>query len=307
MAALERARCALSESFRFAAALIKDARKLLALTLLNAVPIVDLIVAGYMVGVARHNPREPPEVREFRRLFKEGFMLLLARALLGVSLAIPVWAIAIALVPLRVNVPELLGKVFKQPVGTAAVVLVFNLIFAPAIGLYAKRGEVREILELREAWRAVREFGLADYVFACLVPTALFYPLVALSSILSFPPPPAQRHASGLTEVLLMLIVRWIWQDIPPRLASAPLKVLADTVYYKVLAQLPYPAAAPPPPSPPPLTVDEMYERLVDLALRAWGGSPERAKERVENWIREVMEKRGVCREEAIMLLYEEL
>jgi hypothetical protein len=85
--------------------------------------------------------------------------------------------------------------------------------------------------------------------------------------------------------------------------------VLVNAIYYKVLAQLPYPAAAPPPPPPPtpPPTIEEMYEELVDRVLRTWGGTPERAKARIESSIRKVMEERGVSRDEAVRMLYEEL
>jgi hypothetical protein len=41
--------------------------------------------------------------------------------------------------------------------------------------------------------------------------------------------------------------------------------------------------------------------------LRTWGGTPERARARIESSIRKVMMERGVSRDEAVRMLYEEL
>lgn len=313
VAPLERARSALAESFRFAAALIKDVRKLLTLALLNIIPIVNWIVTGYFVRVVRRNPGEPLEVRDFGELFKEGFKFFLAVLLLAIVLAIPFWLVALALMSLRVNVPELLRAANESLSGrlllTATVEFAINLLLGPAIGLYMRRGKISEIFAFGDAWRAVLRFGVADYAFACLVVMALTCPVTALSSILSPPPPLTQGRVGGLAEALLIAMGS-IWRAYAPSwLVSAPLMVLVNAIYYKVLAQLPYPAAAPPPPPPPtpPPTIEEMYEELVNRVLRTWGGTPERAKARIESSIRKVMEERGVSRDEAVRMLYEEL
>jgi hypothetical protein len=313
VAPLERARSALAESFRFAAALIKDVRKLLMLALLNIIPIVNWIVTGYFVRVVRRNPGEPLEVRDFGELFKEGFKFFLAVLLLAIVLAIPFWLVAFALMSLRVNVPELLRAANESLSGrlllTATVEFAINLLLGPAIGLYMRRGKISEIFAFGDAWRAVLRFGVADYAFACLVVMALTCPVTALSSILSPPPPLTQGRVGGLAEALLIAMGS-IWRAYAPSwLMSAPLMVLVNAIYYKVLAQLPYPAAAPPPPPPPtpPPTIEEMYEELVNRVLRTWGGTPERAKARIESSIRKVMEERGVSRDEAVRMLYEEL
>jgi len=51
------------------------------------------------------------------------------------------------------------------------------------------------------------------------------------------------------------------------------------------------------------LSADELYERLVDAYLRAWGGPPERARARVEAEVRKLVEQ-GLSREEALRKLY---
>jgi len=51
-------------------------------------------------------------------------------------------------------------------------------------------------------------------------------------------------------------------------------------------------------------TAEEIYERLLDAYLRAWGGPPERARVEVE--IRKLVE-RGLSREEAVKRLYQRM
>jgi hypothetical protein len=320
VAPLERARGALAEGFRFAIALAKDIRKLLTLTLLNIVPIVNLSVTGYFAKVVRDNPRQPPEVRGFKELLKEGFRLLLVQLLLGfIIVGLPSWAATFVLLALRVNAYELFKTVYENvPAALFWIssmfisVFVGNLLIAPAIGFYAKRG----VLTLEDAWRAVRDFGLTEYVFVCLVLAALHSPLAAaaqFSLTSSVQQPPMQRYAVGAAEalpVIVGLLVQRIIHSQLPFVVSTPLVVLINSIHFKVLAQLPYPAAAPPPPPPPPTpppTIEEMYERLVDRVLRTWGGTPERARARIESTIRKVMEERGVSRDEAVRMLYEEL
>jgi hypothetical protein len=317
VASLERARSALAEGFRFAAALAKDTRKLLTLTLLNIVPVVNLSVTGYFARVVRDNPREPLEVRGFKELLKEGFRLLLVQLLLGfIIVGLPSWAATFVLLALRVNAYELFKAVYENvPAAlfwissTFISVFVGNLLIAPAIGFYAKRG----VLTLEDAWRAVRDFGLTEYVFVCLVLAALHSPLAAaaqFSLTSSVQQPPMQRYAVGAAEVLPVivgLIMQRLIHSQLPFVVSAPLVVLINSIHFKVLAQLPYPAAAPPPPPTPPPTIEEMYEELVDRVLRTWGGTPERARARIESSIRKVMMERGVSRDEAVRILYEEL
>jgi hypothetical protein len=50
-------------------------------------------------------------------------------------------------------------------------------------------------------------------------------------------------------------------------------------------------------------TTEELYQRLLDAYLRAWGGPPERAKARLEAEIRKLI-KQGLSREEAVKKLY---
>lgn len=50
-------------------------------------------------------------------------------------------------------------------------------------------------------------------------------------------------------------------------------------------------------------TAEEIYERLLDAYLRAWGGPPERARERLEADIKKLVE-RGLSREDAVKMLY---
>jgi multidrug efflux pump subunit AcrB len=50
-------------------------------------------------------------------------------------------------------------------------------------------------------------------------------------------------------------------------------------------------------------TAEEIYERLLDAYLRAWGGPPERVKAKIECETRKLVE-RGLSREEAVKRLY---
>jgi hypothetical protein len=50
-------------------------------------------------------------------------------------------------------------------------------------------------------------------------------------------------------------------------------------------------------------TTEELYQRLLDAYLRAWGGPPERARERLEADIEKLV-RQGLSREEAVKKLY---
>jgi len=50
-------------------------------------------------------------------------------------------------------------------------------------------------------------------------------------------------------------------------------------------------------------TAEEIYERLLDAYLRAWGGPPERARKRLEADIEKLVEQ-GLSREESVKMLY---
>jgi hypothetical protein len=50
-------------------------------------------------------------------------------------------------------------------------------------------------------------------------------------------------------------------------------------------------------------TAEEIYERLLDAYLRAWGRPPERVKAKIESEIRKLVE-RGLSREDAVKRLY---
>jgi peptidoglycan/LPS O-acetylase OafA/YrhL len=50
-------------------------------------------------------------------------------------------------------------------------------------------------------------------------------------------------------------------------------------------------------------TDEEIYERLLDAYVRAWGGPPERARARLEADIKKLVEQ-GLSREEAVKRLY---
>jgi hypothetical protein len=50
-------------------------------------------------------------------------------------------------------------------------------------------------------------------------------------------------------------------------------------------------------------TAEEIYERLLDAYVRAWGGPPERARERLEADIEKLVQQ-GLSREDAVRMLY---
>ncbi|MCC6005595.1 MAG: hypothetical protein LM590_14755 [Thermofilum sp.] len=86
------------------------------------------------------------------------------------------------------------------------------------------------------------------------------------------------------------------------------LAILASTLY-ALVAQPALPSAAaqqgaaPAAWTPRQPTAEEIYERLLDAYVRAWGGPPERAKARLEADTEKLV-RQGLSREEAVKKLY---
>ncbi len=147
-----------------------------------------------------------------------------------------------------------------------------------------------------------------------LVKTGLHYrPLFTLNMGLLFLHYVAPRGPAQLAVLLAWLVTFVLWgvlyvlSEGPEGLIRgliAALAVGAVMVALYLLRRLRpqwFQLAERPPPTPSP---SDMLERLVDAELRAWGGSAEGARARVEARVRELAKQRGLSLEGAARELH---
>jgi len=191
------------------------------------------------------------------------------------------------------------------------------------------RGRLKKLeLSLLAILCALYTLFLADVISYCTA-TGRWYDFRAVIAIMALSPPlftlpilmrlfpERQRllralYGAGTAFVLLLLSAALLTGLLAGSLSiehaaglTFMLAILASTLY-ALVAQPALPSAAAQRGaawvSRQP-TAEEIYERLLDAYLRAWGGPPERARERLEADIKKLVE-RGLSREDAVKMLY---
>jgi hypothetical protein len=68
----------LNKAASFTGKVFSDIGNLILLIVLNIIPIVNLIVLGYMAKIIRESPDEPPKLSDYGKLFVDGLLVLIA-------------------------------------------------------------------------------------------------------------------------------------------------------------------------------------------------------------------------------------
>ena len=194
------------------------------------------------------------------------------------------------------------------------------------------RGRLKKLeLSLLAILCALYTLFLADVISYCTA-TGRWYDFRAVIAIMALSPPlftlpilmrlfpERQRllralYGAGTAIVLLLLSAALLTGLLAGSLSiehaaglTFMLAILASTLY-ALVAQPALPSAAAQRGAasaawaPRQLTAEEIYERLLDAYLRAWGGPPERARERLEADIEKLVQQ-GLSREDAVRMLY---
>jgi len=143
----------LSTSAAFTGKIFGNMGRLLLLIVLGLIPIVNLIVVGYMARIIRDNPDEPPRLENYGRLLLDGLLVVIA------------WLIY-AVVPLIFVVALFVVGIL--------LFLVFMVIGAVAVGYMIKRDmDFTKIFAFQEVWGIIKRIGVGRYLLWYLVMAVL--------------------------------------------------------------------------------------------------------------------------------------
>jgi len=156
----------LGKSAAFTGKVFSDLGNLILLLVLNLIPIVNLIVLGYMARIVREGPDQPPKLSDYKRLFIDGVIVLVA-------------VIIYAIVPLVVILAGALMSGFYTQVAppfslftggaltVAGIILLFVfMIFGTiAVGNMIRSGmNISKLFAFNENWELIKRVGLANYL-----------------------------------------------------------------------------------------------------------------------------------------------
>lgn len=158
-------------SFNFLPRLFKDLANFLILLILNAVPIINLIVVGYFARVLKQDLEEPPQLSRLNiaELFVDGVKVLLAVLL---YLLIPL-ILAFVLIGPSVLLAYFLGLSsrvrFLSMLTIFVLVLALMLLALPQIGIVVRTGDFGKILALGDGLSLIKTFGLGNYLLLFII------------------------------------------------------------------------------------------------------------------------------------------
>jgi len=160
----------LGKAFDFTRRLLDDVGNLLMLIVFSIIPIVNLVVVGYLAKIVRENPGEPPKLKDYGRLFVDGLLVFLA---LMVYLIVPVLVIVagitIAAGPQwfmrgfgAFSIVTLISGGF---IIVAGLILLFAALFMGliAVGNMIRTQSFSKIFAFSENWQLINKVGLVNY------------------------------------------------------------------------------------------------------------------------------------------------
>jgi len=230
-------------SFDYAKKLFDNLGQLLILIIISIIPIVDFIMLGYVMKVARETPESnrPPALANYGSLFVDGLKvvvvgiiyMIIPAILIAVGIA-PYFLLSNSYVPMPMMYLSLGLAIILAVVG---IVLLFfiSIIFYMALVNMAKHGSISKAFAIGEILGIIKKIGRGSYILWLIV---IFILMVIVGAIGAIP------------------VVVWVISLIlAPAVATFAFRSAALT-YSEGTTGTPPPApsvATPPPPPPPPV------------------------------------------------------
>lgn len=235
----------IGQSFDYAKKLFDNLGQLLILIIISIIPIVDFIMLGYVMKVARETPESdhPPTLTNYGSLFVDGLKvvvvgiiyMIIPAILIGLSV-IPFFIVTPSYFPIPLMYMTTFFVVIFAVLGLALAFFI-SMIFYMALVNMAKYGSISKAFAFSEILDIIKKVGWGSYILWIIV---IFILMVIVGAIGSIP------------------VVGWLISlIIAPAVATFAFRSAA-LVYSegKTGAQPSAPSVAiqPPPPPPPPAT-----------------------------------------------------
>lgn len=176
----------LSMSFDYTKKLFGDFGRLLILIIISIIPIVNFIMLGYVMKVAKETPdsNQPPALNQYGTLFFDGLKAIIVGIVyLIIPIAILGVGISAFLVP---GMPSLVGAgatIIFSVIGLIALFIV-SIIFFMALVNFAKYGSISKAFAFSEIFGIIKSVGWGSYILWTIV---MFIILVIEGAIGSIP------------------------------------------------------------------------------------------------------------------------
>lgn len=182
----------LSKSGEYALKLLSRGAELIAMIIVNIIPIVNFIFMGYCVKIVREGPakNDPPKFENFGKLFVDGVKIFVV-ILLWAILAIIITLVALILALPWLIVGIILGIiVWGSPTMIGAMLL--GLLVGIGIGIFgvvsilltAKTGKIAKGFSFQHIKSVINDIGFANHIGWIVVTFTIMF----LSSLLSMVP-----------------------------------------------------------------------------------------------------------------------
>lgn len=168
----------ISLSMNYVRKLFADSGKLAILIVLNIIPIVDLVILGYMAKIFRETPssESPPKLENYGNLWVDGLKIAVALVLY----------MLLPLILIIVGAVSLFGGVFSRSFGmplrlvggglgaivlAAGVILAFVIAVITAMGIVhmVKAGSFGKAFAFGEIFSVIRKVGWGQYILWLIV------------------------------------------------------------------------------------------------------------------------------------------
>jgi hypothetical protein len=229
-----------SKSVDYASKLLSRGAELIAMIIVNIIPIVNFIFIGYCAKIFRDGPakNDPPKFENFGELFGDGFKIFVVTLLW----AIP--PIIIVLLALILTVSWSLIGIVGGAFNLAQIGVVFILAMFPAllvgicVGIFgivgilltAKTGEIAKGFSFQQIKSVINNIGFVNHVIWIIVAAIIIF----IVGLLGMVPLIGWLIAIVISPLLSVFLVR------------------AATLFYSDAVER---ALLPPPPPPPPISV----------------------------------------------------
>ncbi len=225
----------LRQSFDYTKKLFDDLGQLLVLIIISIIPLVNFIMLGYVMQVAKETPgsTHPPKLTNYGALFIEGLKVVVVGI---IYMIIPAILLGVSVLPLLFSPYVPIIGALTIILAILGIVLAFfiSIILYMAIVNMAKYGSISKAFAINEILGMIKRVGWGNYILWII---ALFIIMVIVGAIGAIP------------------VVGWLISLIlAPAVATFTLRSAALVYSEGTTGAQPFtPYAAPPPPPPPPL------------------------------------------------------